>query len=140
MKNYVKPVVLGNSEMSEGVYAASGSCYTVRAEIKQWPAEGRGDYRIQLDADHDAADNHHSMVRKIQITFNMPVEFSYCNEASACTGSGSNTLVLTFSHHNNGYEPGIGLGGLVVIAESGLAINSVQCTYCEPSCDQGHTW
>ena len=34
MRNYMKPVVIVNSEVSEGVYAASGSadeCYTVTA-------------------------------------------------------------------------------------------------------------
>ena len=36
MRDYMKPVVIVNSEVSEGVYAASGSadeCYTVNAYI-----------------------------------------------------------------------------------------------------------
>ena len=47
MRDYMKPVVIVNSEVSEGVYAASGSadeCYTVNAYIHQRPQLGRGDY------------------------------------------------------------------------------------------------
>ena len=59
MRNYMKPVVIVNSEVSEGVYAASGSadeCYTVTAYIHQRPQMGRGDYRIQVNGRHEAAD------------------------------------------------------------------------------------
>lgn len=43
MRDYMKPVVIVNSEVSEGVYAASGSadeCYTVNAYIHQRPQLG----------------------------------------------------------------------------------------------------
>ena len=63
MRDYMKPVVIVNSEVSEGVYAASGSadeCYTVNAYIHQRPQLGRGDYRIQVNGRHEAADGHHS--------------------------------------------------------------------------------
>ena len=53
MKNYEKPIVLMNDEVSEGVYAASGAsagddCYTAWAEILQTPETGRENYCIKL--------------------------------------------------------------------------------------------
>lgn len=41
MRKYVKPIAVVNSNLAEGVYAASGDCYTVSANITQTPAEGR---------------------------------------------------------------------------------------------------
>ena len=64
MRNYMKPVVIVNSEVSEGVYAASGSadeCYTVTAYIHQRPQMGRGDYRIQVNGRHEAAGTYHEL-------------------------------------------------------------------------------
>ncbi len=140
MRNYEKPIVLANEELSEGVYAASGNCYTVTAVIMQQPDNGRGDYRIQLDAVHAAADDHHSTVRRIQVTFNQAVEY-VSSQANSVSGSGSNTLVLEYvadnngSYHNNAYD-NLGLGNLVVTADPGLAITGKSCVYCNRECSQ----
>ena len=52
MKDYVKPVVLVNEELAEGVYAASGSdCYTVTTNIHQRPETGtRPAALVEMDA------------------------------------------------------------------------------------------
>ena len=57
MKEYMKPVLLTSDELAEGVYLASGDgsgCYTTTAYIHQTPQTGRGDYRIQVNAVHNA--------------------------------------------------------------------------------------
>ena len=138
MKNYEKPVIITNDEIAEGVYAASGDCYTFTAEIKQKPETGRGDYRIQVNGKHDASDDHHSSERTVQITFNMNVKYKN-SLAQTVIGDGTSMLTLTYvdgvngSYHNNGHE-NIGLGDLFVEAEPGLAITGVSCTYCNHTC------
>ncbi len=141
MKKYERPVVLVNEELAEGVYAASGDCYTVSAVIVQIPELGKDSYTIQMDGVHAAQDGHHSSERVIKVVFNQVV--TYVSSAAAnVSGSGSNTLYLTYvqgngSYHNNA-EDTLGLGNLEVISEVGLAINSVSCTYCSRSCFDGH--
>lgn len=134
MKKYVRPMALVNEELAEGVYAASGDCYTVEAKIMQTPQLGRENYVIQIDAVHDATDEHHSTYRRIEIDFNMPVTYVWSG-AGSYSGDGSTRLVLDYtnaggSHHNNAHE-NIGLGNLTVTAGEGLAIIGAKCTYCD---------
>lgn len=145
MKNYKKPIVMINEDMAEGVYAASGNCYTCTANITQTPDVGRDYYVIQINASHNALDNHHSSSRTVVIQFNSPVTYLKSNAASV-SGSGSSTLYLTFtdgtngSYHNNASDS-IGLGQLEVSAAEGLAIleNGVYCSYCNMDCTyEGH--
>lgn len=144
MKNYIKPMVLSNEELAEGVFAGSGvDCYTFSAYIVQKPETGRETYTVQMNGGHNAADGHHCGERTVVIAFNKPVTYVSSN-ASATSGSGTSTLTLTFtdgvngSYHNNAHD-NIGLGQLVIEAEAGLAIADCYCTYCNRSCDQpGH--
>ena len=57
-KNYTKPVIVMNNDVTEGVYLASGadaSCYTIDATIvNQTPTEGRKNYVISINATHAA--------------------------------------------------------------------------------------
>lgn len=74
-KSYAKPIVLVQAGLSEGIYTASGDgggddCYTTTANIHQKPETGRGDYRIQVNAVHAAADGHHSGKQTLDISFN----------------------------------------------------------------------
>ena len=144
MKNYVKPIVLANEELAEGVYAASGAatgggdgqdCYTVTAYIHQTPETGREDYRIQVNGVH-AAIGHHSTEQVLILYFNQPVNYSFCNGANAtCTGGdGSSTLELTYNYHNNEND-NIGLGDVVVTSAEGLAITGAELR-CNYKCDQ----
>ena len=141
MKKYEKPVVMINEESAEGVYAASGDCYTVTANIVQWPELGKDYYTIQMDGIHAATDGHHSSERVVKVVFNQIVTYKDSNAASV-SGSGSNTLYLTYqqgngSYHNNA-EDTLGLGNLEVISDAGLSISNVSCTYCSRSCYDGH--
>ncbi|MCM1568684.1 MAG: hypothetical protein NC081_04470 [Roseburia sp.] len=144
MKNYIKPMVLENDELAEGVYMASGDCYTFTANIVQSPATGMDYYTIQIDGTHNAQDGHHSSSRTVVIVFNQNVTYLSSN-AAGVSGDGTAALTLTFtdgingSYHNNAQFDNIGLGQLTVKSESGLAITNVYSTYCNQTCGQeGH--
>ena len=134
MQEYAKPIVLENEELSEGVYAASGSdCYTASGYIHQTPQQGRGDYRIQLNAKHAATDSHHSGCQIATLTFNQPVVYKSSNGSICGTGTG-NTIEIEYGYHNNGSD-NIGLGDVIVEADAGLALTNV-IVYCNHDCGQ----
>ena len=126
MRNYERPVVLVNSELSEGVYAASGAsgsaCYSTTAYIHQTPETGRGDYRIQVNAHHDADHNCNGQI--LTISFNQSVDFVSCSEGTIIGSTSGTTLQLKMSYWNN-HTDNIGLGDLVVTSDAGLSIASV---------------
>ncbi len=132
MKNYEKPMVMVNESVAEGVYAASGNCYSVSASMTQTPEEGRWSYTIQFDAVHSSS--HHSSAQTVQIQFNQPVTYS-SSDGNCISGDGTNTLKVAFSYHANNSE-NHGLGNLVVTSDDGLAINSVQMIDCNEFCSQ----
>lgn len=136
MKNYVKPVVLANEALAEGVYAASGGeffdgCYRTEAEIKQRPETGRETYVIQFDAWHET--NHDSTHQRLIITFNQPVTYVW-SSGTLKEGDGTSTLKIDYDYHNNTTDK-IGLGNLEVKSADGLTIlgTTLQCNY---TCDQ----
>ncbi len=133
MRNYEKPIVLRNDELAEGVYLASGDCYTVSYRIHQKPETGRGDFRIQFDAVHAAADGHHSGEQVLVITFNQAVTYVSSN-GTLESGDGTSTLRIDYSYHNNASD-NIGLGDLVVTADAGLAVTGALLE-CNHDCGQ----
>lgn len=139
MRTYERPVAIANDELVEGVYMASGdsvcndNCYTVTTRIHQKPETGRGDYRIQVDGRHAAADNHHSGVQKLVISFNLPVEYGSSN-GTLESGNNSKTLKIGYQYHNNAYD-NIGLGDLCVKADAGLAVTGAKLE-CNHDCGQ----
>ena len=131
---YEKPIAIENDELAEGVYAASGSsvgndCYTVSAYIHQTPEIGRGDYRIQVNGVHAAANGHHSGEQILTLTFNQPVDYSWSNGVLV-SGDGTSAISIKYNYHNNGND-NIGLGDIVVTADDGLAITGavLSCNY-----------
>ena len=139
MNNYEKPIVVETEELAEGIYAASGGtggggdCYTVTARIHQTPETGRGDYRIQVDGVHAAANGHHSGAQVLMLSFNQAVDYSSSN-GSCIGGSGSSTIQIQYNYHNNAND-NIGLGDVVVTADEGLAITGAVLT-CNYDCGQ----
>lgn len=136
---YEKPVALANEELMEGVYMTSGDttgsdCYTVTAHIHQPPETGREDYRIQVDAVHNA--EHHGTHQTLVISFNQPVNFSFCSDAHASLagGDGTSTLQIDYDYHAN-FTENHGLGDLVVTSNDGLAITGAQMI-CNKKCNQ----
>ncbi|MEF2686100.1 MAG: hypothetical protein U0M62_01280 [Lachnospiraceae bacterium] len=126
MSTYSRPVISVDAGMAEGVYAASGStgCYDVTAKIHQRPETGRGDYRIQVNAHHNA--DHTREAQTLTISFNQNVTYVSCNGngASCVGGNGTPTLTITLTYHQN---PGdnIGFGDLCVTSDAGLAITGI---------------
>lgn len=125
MKQYVKPVVMVDNELAEGVYAASGAgCYTASAYIHQTPQTGRGDYRIQVNGKHSA--DHTKEAQVLTISFNQSVTY-VSGGAGLFSGNGTTTLKIKLSYHQNPND-NIGFGDLVVTADTGLAITGVSIT------------
>lgn len=123
---YQKPTIFKTEDLTEGVYAASGSqgCYEVTANIHQVPQTGRGDYRIQVTGKHNA--DHTRETQWLHITFNQPVTYS-SSTGTLISGDGTTTLVIEYHYHQNPTD-NIGLGDLVVVSDPGLAISSVSIT------------
>ena len=117
MTNYV---ILRTEELAEGVYLASG-CYTASAYIHQTPQSGSGEYRIQVNGQHSA--DHTKEAQTLTISFSLPVTYT-SSGGSLVSGSGTNTLVINYNYHQNPTD-NIGLGDLVVQADAGLAVTSV---------------
>lgn len=135
MKNYESPVVLGNEELAEGVFAAAsgplvdgaaadGDCYTADAYIHQTPEVGRPNFTIRVNAHHDA--DHNSNKQELHISFNQAVQYQSCNMQGATlkSGDGTTSLVIELTYWNN-HTDNIGGGDLVVTSNDGLAITSV---------------
>ncbi|MDR0963380.1 MAG: hypothetical protein LBM60_02040 [Clostridium sp.] len=125
MEGYVKPMILPNEEVAEGVFAASGAvasggCYSVTARIHQRPELGRESYTIQVDGTHDA--DHISTSQILTISFNLPVEH-LSSQGTYLSGNGTNTLTIGYGYYKNPSDQ-IGLGDIVVKAADGLEINS----------------
>ena len=124
---YEKPIILDENDIGEGIFTASGnigSCYTVSAYIHQIPETGRGDYRIQVDAHHNA--DHTKTTQYLTISFNQNVIFK-SSQGSVLSGSGTNTLKIHLSYYQNPTD-NIGFGDLVVESDPGLAITGVFMT------------
>lgn len=87
MKEYVKPIILLNEEIAEGVYAASGdTCWTVsqRGDVVH-SYEGRKVFFIDLTHDGSA---HDSAGAKVTFTFNFNVSHAFCGGSTAeCNGN-----------------------------------------------------
>ena len=128
MSKYERPVVMVNEGMAEGVYAASGDgCYTVTANMHQAPQNGRGDYRIQVDAHHDA--DHTTEAQVLELTFNQPVTYSSSN-GTLESGDGTAVIRIAYHYHNNPID-NIGLGEVVVTSDAGLQLlnASMECKH-----------
>lgn len=129
MMNYEKPIVLANEDVAEGVYAASGDCYTVTAYIHQSPETGRGDFRIQVNGVHAAVDGHHSGAQVLTLYFNQAVTYKGSN-GTLTGGDGTSSISISYTYHNNGND-NIGLGDVIVESDAGLSVSGavLSCNY-----------
>lgn len=132
MSNYEKPIVLANSELSEGVYAASGyqgtGNYNVTANIHQRPETGRQDYRIQVDANY-TSDGEKGNGQILTVTFNKPVTGVTCPAGGTVIQGAGNTIIIQYDKTPNNNE-NIGFGDLIVTSDDmqDLAITSAAMT------------
>lgn len=112
MKDYVKPIVLTNEELAEGVYAASGGvggmsesdCWTVEAySVQDW--NGRG-HVFEVKAVHSNQFKHISTETVVTLTFSTDVASAGIDEFEFPTSCSGNTVTITRTLHANGYMSG----------------------------------
>lgn len=106
MKDYVKPIVLSNEELAEGVYAASGGipegdCWTVKASsVQDW----NGSHNVfEVTAVHSKDYKHISIETVVTLTFSETLTDAYSE--FPCTFSG-NTVTVTRTLLADGYMSG----------------------------------
>lgn len=93
-KEYVSPVILANEELSEGVYAASGSadCWTVEAYSVQ---EYNSSHQVfEVHCVHSDTVEHISSASTVVLTFNYPITDAYSEFETSVSGN-SVTIVRT---------------------------------------------
>lgn len=93
MKPYVKPMIIPNEELAEGVYASSGSsadCWSVEAVSSQY---WDGAYHVfEVHMEHDIHAGHVSTAQTITLSFSGDITAIRCD--FPCTFSG-NTVTIT---------------------------------------------
>ena len=106
MSEYIKPVVLGNDDLAEGVYAASGStestdCWTVDGRsVQSW----NGSHNVfEMSAQHSSGVAHITTQVVFTYTFSAPLTDASSEFDSSFSG---NTVVVTRNLHANGYYSG----------------------------------
>lgn len=128
-KVYVKPTIVANADLSEGIYLASGSgtgCYTIDASIvTQTPTEDRTNYIISINATHAA--DHTREAQTLYINFNQPVNYVSCGVGSLLSGNNTSSLAIAMHYHQNPNDK-IGFSDLTVESDPGLSITGVQIT------------
>lgn len=102
MKKYEKPVVMINEELAEGVYAASGDCWTVTpTSVQPWNGTA---HVFEIKIVHQRNLQHISNSSTVVLTFNHPISSATAQEY-ACTASG-NTVTITRVRLGDAYESG----------------------------------
>lgn len=90
MKNYEKPVVLANNEMSEGVYAASGDCCWQYVDYRTEEKTEKSTIAYYFDLYHNSTEGHGNEEIHLTVTFSVPVTIS---EANNCTYNVNGSIV-----------------------------------------------
>lgn len=103
MKGYKKPVAVINDELSEGVYAASGSadCWTVSTTSEQ---EWNGSHHVfQVHLRHSNAVQHISSASTVTLTFSNTLTDASAEFPSSFSG---NTITITRTLLADAYKSG----------------------------------
>lgn len=100
MSKYLKPIVLVNEDLAEGVYAASGDCWSVEVTSAQDDAGGYHNFRVH--AVHSASAEHISSKTVITVVFS-DIVTAATFEGFDVSVSG-NTVTLTRETHGNSYQ------------------------------------
>ncbi len=101
MNNYEKPVILVNEGLAEGVYAASGNCWTANAySVQDW----NGSHHVfEVALAHSTAVEHISNGVTVALSFNAAITDAYSEFPSDYSGS---TVTVIRTLHANGYNSG----------------------------------
>lgn len=133
MKTYVKPLLLANDELAEGVYAASGDCWTVAIRDTQ-PWDGNC-HVFYADMTHPSGLQHISNEQRVKLVFNDEIIYAESN-AYEMSYSGREVILIRYSH-GNAYGTGDQASIMVKVKAGDEArtkaitcVSSV-CTYCD---------
>lgn len=137
MKNYEKPVVMVNEGLAEGVYAASGDCWSV--EYYKLAQDGlAGDERVfEIKIVHSNQVEHITKSSTIVLTFSDVIHAAR-TDASSCTFSGS-TVTVTRTAHGNAYQTGdqatfkVWVKAATNELSAALTCTGAKVTFCEKS-------
>lgn len=102
--NYIKPVIMLNEDLAEGVYTASGEadCWTIEVKSDQ---EWNGRYHtFRVNIVHSNTVQHISTASTSVITFSLPVKYAQ-SEGFDVSYSG-NTVTIVREQHANAYQSG----------------------------------
>lgn len=135
--NYEKPIIFVNEELSEGVYAASGSidssdCWTINpVSVQDW----NGSHHVfEIYCIHSDTVEHISSATTVTLTFDRPVTDAYSE--FPCTFSW-NTVTITMELHANAYKSGDMMAYKVwVQCSDEVDTRSVNCTSAVISCNK----
>ena len=133
MKDYVKPVVIENDELAEGVFAASGSdpiCWTIDpVSVQDW----NGSHHVfEIRCVHSKDVEHISSATTVTLTFSNTVSEAYSE--FDCTYSG-NTVVVTRNLLADAYKSGDNMTYKVWVKASDEATTkAITCTSATIKC------
>lgn len=130
-KNYVKPMILANDELAEGIYLASGDgdCWTISVSKDQADA-GNGASTFRIQANHSTNLQHISSKTTMVISFNQTISSAVFEGFSASVSG--NTVVLERQLLADSYMSGDNFNSMLrVVGEDG---NTLQCTGATISC------
>ncbi len=134
MKDYEKPVVKINEDISEGVYAASGDeaadCWTVDAySVQDW----NGSHHVfEVHCVHPNTVQHISTKSTVTLAFSHPLTDAYSEFPSSFSG---NTVTVERESHANAYLSGDDVTYKVwVKADDEATTKAITCTGSTISC------
>lgn len=114
MKNYEKPVVLANNEMSEGVYAASGSTCWVLVEDRKEAGTKPDSVCFYVKAHHNTSEGHGYEPICLTIVFNTSVSVLGCTNGTYEVNGNIVKITSTgglVANQNEYWEPSIEVAG-----------------------------
>jgi len=125
MKEYVRPIVLENEDLAEGVYAASGDCWSVSAKsVQEWNGSA---HEFEVSAVHSTGLEHISGAFTVRLTFNDTLTDA-ASDGGSCSCSG-NTVTVTRENHANAYGSGDRVTFKVrVVCANEAATRAVSCS------------
>lgn len=133
MKNYQKPIILANEDVAEGVYTASGNCWTPEIKSTQ---DWNGEYNVfEVHNSHSVDVEHISLGYTVVITCSSPVTGAYAENGWTCSVNGMEVTV-TRTSHANAYRSGDETSFKVWIKAADEATTraltaSIKCTNCD---------
>lgn len=136
MKSYEKPIAVVNDELSEGVYAASGTnnadCWTINSySVQDW----NGSHHVfEVKIVHSDAVKHISTASTSVITFSNTVTDAYSEGNCTATFSG-NTVTVVRTLHANAYQSGdVATYKVWVKSTDEASTKAITCTGSSISC------